>query len=189
MRPDRIVVGECRGGEALDMLQAMNTGHEGSLTTIHANTPRDGVSRLEAMCMQTGADLPIYVIREMIASAVNLIVQLSRFSDGSRKVTYITEMHGQKDNEIQSTDLFRYVQTGVDENGKVQGVFAPTGELPTFFGDFAAKGQPVDKEVFLKNAVPVGPDGDPDLNAVHRLQAQMAAGKQTPPPPPAPVKA
>lgn len=189
MRPDRIVVGECRGGEALDMLQAMNTGHEGSLTTIHANTPRDGVSRLEAMCMQTGADLPIYVIREMIASAVNLIVQLSRFSDGSRKVTYITEMHGQKDNEIQSTDLFRYVQTGVDENGKVQGVFAPTGELPTFFGDFAAKGQPVDKDVFLKNAVPVGPDGDPDLNAVHRLQAQMAAGKQTPPPPPAPVKA
>ena len=133
MRPDRIVVGECRGGEALDMLQAMNTGHEGSLTTIHANTPRDGLSRLEAMCMQTGADLPIFAIREMISSAVNMIVQLSRFSDGSRKVTYITEMTGQKDGAIQSVDLFRYVQTGVDDNGKVQGFFAPTGHLPSFF--------------------------------------------------------
>ncbi len=189
MRPDRIVVGECRGGEALDMLQAMNTGHEGSLTTIHANTPRDGLSRLEAMCMQTGADLPVYVIREMISSAVNMIVQLSRFSDGSRKVTYITEMHGQKDGEIQSTDLFRYVQTGVDENGKVQGVFAPTGELPTFFDEFAAKGQPVDKDVFLKNAVPLGADGEPDKEAVKQLQ-QRLTGKNPPPPAPpaAPVR-
>ncbi|WP_428080610.1 ATPase, T2SS/T4P/T4SS family [Candidatus Avelusimicrobium alvi] len=188
MRPDRIVVGECRGGEALDMLQAMNTGHEGSLTTIHANTPRDGLSRLEAMCMQTGADLPIFAIREMISSAVNMIVQLSRFSDGSRKVTYITEMHGQKDGEIQSTDLFRYVQTGVDENGKVQGMFAPTGHLPTFFDDFAAKGQPVDKDVFLKGAVPLDANGEPDLKAVQRMQ--QAAGNTTPPAPPdAPSKA
>lgn len=183
MRPDRIVVGECRGGEALDMLQAMNTGHEGSLTTIHANTPRDGLSRLEAMCMQTGADLPIFAIREMISSAVNMIVQLSRFSDGSRKVTYITEMHGQKDGEIQSTDLFRYVQTGVDENGKVQGIFAPTGHLPTFFDDFAAKGQPVDKDVFLKGAVPLDANGEPDLKAVQRMQ--QAAGNTIPPAPPA----
>ena len=183
MRPDRIVVGECRGGEALDMLQAMNTGHEGSLTTIHANTPRDGLSRLEAMCMQTGADLPIFAIREMISSAVNMIVQLSRFSDGSRKVTYITEMHGQKDGEIQSTDLFRYVQTGVDENGKVQGMFAPTGHLPTFFDDFAAKGQPVDKDVFLKGAVPLDANGEPDLKAVQRMQ--QAAGNTIPPAPPA----
>ena len=163
MRPDRIVVGECRGGEALDMLQAMNTGHEGSLTTIHANTPRDGLSRLEAMCMQTGADLPIFAIREMISSAVNMIVQLSRFSDGSRKVTYITEMHGQKDGQIQSTDLFRYVQTGVDENGKVQGIFAPTGNFPTFFDEFAAKGQPVDEAVFTKGAVPLDENGEPLL--------------------------
>ena len=171
MRPDRIVVGECRGAEALDMLQAMNTGHEGSLTTIHANTPRDGLSRLEAMCMQASADLPIFAIREMISSAVNMIVQLSRFSDGSRKVTYITEMHGQKDGQIQSTDLFRYVQTGVDENGKVQGIFAPTGKLPTFFHDFKAKGVPVSEEVFTKGAVPVGEDGEPVL-------------PHTPPPPP-----
>ena len=174
MRPDRIVVGECRGGEALDMLQAMNTGHEGSLTTIHANTPRDGLSRLEAMCMQTGADLPIFAIREMISSAVNMIVQLSRFSDGSRKVTYITEMHGQKDGQIQSTDLFRYVQTGVDENGKVQGVFAPTGNFPTFYEEFAAKGQPVEEEVFTKGAVPLDENGEPDLNAVQRLQEELA---------------
>jgi len=179
MRPDRIVVGECRGGEALDMLQAMNTGHEGSLTTIHANTPRDGLSRLEAMCMQTGADLPIFAIREMISSAVNMIVQLSRFSDGSRKVTYITEMHGQKDGQIQSTDLFRYVQTGVDENGKVQGVFAPTGNLPTFYEEFAAKGQPVDEGVFKNGAVPLDENGEPDLAAVQRAQ-----GGDVPPAPP-----
>lgn len=188
MRPDRIVVGECRGGEALDMLQAMNTGHEGSLTTIHANTPRDGLSRLEAMCMQTGAELPVYVIREMISSAVNMIVQLSRFSDGSRKVTYITEMHGQKDGEIQSTDLFRYVQTGVDENGKVQGVFAPTGQLPTFFDEFASKGHPVDKNIFLKNAVPLDENGEPDKQAVARLQQQMAVKNVPPAPPAAPVQ-
>lgn len=165
MRPDRIVVGECRGAEALDMLQAMNTGHEGSLTTIHANTPRDGLSRLEAMCMQASGDLPIFAIREMISSAVNMIVQLSRFSDGSRKVTYITEMHGQKDGQIQSTDLFRYVQTGVDENGKVQGVFAPTGNLPTFYSDFKAKGVPVPEEVFLKGAIKFDAEDHPILPA------------------------
>ncbi len=182
MRPDRIVVGECRGGEALDMLQAMNTGHEGSLTTIHANTPRDGLSRLEAMCLQTGVDLPVRVIREMISSAVNMIVQLSRFSDGSRKVTYITEMHGQEDGIIQSTDLFRYVQTGVDANGKVQGVFAPTGELPTFFDEFEAKGCPVSKEVFTKGAIPLGEDGEPDLKAA----GQQTQGEHVPPPPAAP---
>lgn len=148
MRPDRIVVGECRGSEALDMLQAMNTGHEGSLATIHANTPRDSLTRLEAMCMMASADLPIWAIREMISSAVNLVVQLSRFSDGSRKVTYITEICGQKDGVIQSKDLFRYTQTGVDENGKVQGSFAPTGDLPTFFAEFKAKGIAVPAEIF-----------------------------------------
>lgn len=183
MRPDRIVVGECRGGEALDMLQAMNTGHEGSLTTIHANTPRDGLSRLEAMCMQTGADLPIFAIREMISSAVNMIVQLSRFSDGSRKVTYITEMTGQKDGAIQSVDLFRYVQTGVDDNGKVQGFFAPTGHLPSFFTDFKAKGVPLPEETFTKNAVSFDEAGKPILSA-----AQAAAGGSVVPPPPPGVK-
>lgn len=148
MRPDRIVVGECRGAEALDMLQAMNTGHEGSLATIHANTPRDSLTRLEAMCMMASADLPIWAIREMISSAVNLVVQLSRFSDGSRKVTYITEICGQKDGVIQSKDLFRYTQTGVDEKGKVQGQFAPTGDLPTFYAEFKAKGIDVPSDIF-----------------------------------------
>ncbi|WP_428898237.1 ATPase, T2SS/T4P/T4SS family [Parelusimicrobium proximum] len=153
MRPDRIVVGECRGSEALDMLQAMNTGHEGSLATIHANTPKDGLTRLEAMCMMASADLPIFAIREMISSAVNMIVQLSRFSDGSRKVTYITEMHGQKDGVIQTTDLFRYIQTGVDENGKVQGNFAPTGHKPHFYDEFRAKGIDVPESVFDKQSL------------------------------------
>ncbi len=148
MRPDRIVVGECRGAEALDMLQAMNTGHEGSLATIHANTPRDGLTRLEAMCMMASADLPIWAIREMISSAVNLVVQLSRFSDGSRKVTYVTEICGQKDGVIQSRDLFRYVQTGVNKDGKVEGTFAPTGDLPTFFPEFKAKGIDVPEATF-----------------------------------------
>ncbi len=183
MRPDRIVVGECRGAEALDMLQAMNTGHEGSLTTIHANTPRDGLSRLEAMCMQASGDLPISAIREMISSAVNMIVQLSRFSDGSRKVTYITEMHGQKDGIIQSTDLFRYVQTGVDEDGKVQGVFAPTGQLPTFFEEFAAKGHEVSESVFTNGAVPLDSTGEPDLSAIRRMQG----GEDAPIAPQAPI--
>ncbi len=187
MRPDRIVVGECRGGEALDMLQAMNTGHEGSLTTIHANTPRDGLSRLEAMCLQTGVDLPVRVIREMISSAVNMIVQLSRFSDGSRKVTYITEMHGMENGEILSTDLFRYVQTGVDENGKVQGVFAPTGNLPTFFDEFAAKGWPVDSGVFTQGAIKLDAHGEPDVKSLANA-AQPADRPQAPqaPLPPAP---
>ena len=187
MRPDRIVVGECRGAEALDMLQAMNTGHEGSLTTIHANTPRDGLSRLEAMCMQASGDLPISAIREMISSAVNMIVQLSRFSDGSRKVTYITEMHGQKDGVIQSTDLFRYVQTGVDENGKVQGVFAPTGQLPTFFEEFSAKGHDVSESVFTNGAVPLDSTGEPDLSAIRRMQGEnVPVAPQAPVLPPAP---
>ncbi len=148
MRPDRIVVGECRGPEALDMLQAMNTGHEGSLATIHANTPRDGLTRLEAMCMMASADLPIWAIREMISSAVNVIVQLSRFSDGTRKVTYVTEICGQKEGVIQSKDLFRYNQTGVDKDGKVIGAFGPTGDLPGFFNEFKAKGIDVSQETF-----------------------------------------
>ena len=191
MRPDRIVVGECRGAEALDMLQAMNTGHEGSLTTIHANTPRDGLSRLEAMCMQASGDLPIFAIREMISSAVNMIVQLSRFSDGSRKVTYITEMHGQKDGQIQSTDLFRYVQTGVDENGKVLGMFAPTGNLPTFYNDFKAKGVPVPEDVFLKGAIKFDEADNPILPQAPQAPAAPTAPSapatpQAPNPPAAP---
>jgi len=148
MRPDRIVVGEVRGAEALDMLQAMNTGHEGSLATIHANSPRDALTRLEAMCLMAGADLPIWALREMISSAVHLIVQLTRFSDGTRKVTAITEITGRDENQILTHDIFRYIQTGMDENGKVLGYFTATGEPPKFYQDFKTHGINVPIDLF-----------------------------------------
>ena len=131
MRPDRIVVGEVRSGEAIDMLQAMNTGHDGSLTTLHSNSPRDALSRLETMAMMAGLDLPIRIVREQIASAVDVIVQQSRFPDGSRKVTYITEVAGMEGDTIVMTDVFKFVQTGVDE-GMIQGQLRPTGIRPLF---------------------------------------------------------
>ena len=118
MRPDRIVVGECRGGEALDMLQAMNTGHEGSLTTLHANTPRDGLARLETMVLMAGMDLPLVAIREQIASAVHIVVQQTRFACGSRKVTSITEISGMESGKIQMQELFRFVSQGYRGDGQ-----------------------------------------------------------------------
>ncbi len=148
MRPDRIVVGEVRGSEALDMLQAMNTGHEGSLATIHANTPRDALTRMEAMCLMAGADLPIWALREMIASAVHMIVQLTRFSDGTRKITAITEITGREENQILIHDIFRYHQTGMDENGKVVGYFSATGDPPKFYKEFETHGIPMPVEIF-----------------------------------------
>ncbi len=148
MRPDRIVVGEVRGSEALDMLQAMNTGHEGSLATIHANTPRDALTRLEAMCLMAGADLPIWALREMISSAVHMIVQLTRFSDGTRKITAITEITGREENQISTHDIFKYYQTGMDENGKVVGYFTATGDPPKFYKDFETHGFKVPIEIF-----------------------------------------
>ena len=152
MRPDRIVVGECRGGEALDMLQAMNTGHDGSLTTAHANSPRDILSRLEVMVMMSGMDLPITAIREQIASAVNLIVQQTRFPCGSRKVTYVTEIVGMESGIIQLQDIFRYRQDGVDENGKVVGEFEACGFIPQFYEDLKKIGVEVDLSIFSKNS-------------------------------------
>lgn len=148
MRPDRIVVGEVRSSEALDMLQAMNTGHEGSLATIHANTPRDALTRMEAMCLMAGADLPIWALREMISSAVHMIVQLTRFPDGTRKITAVTEITGREENQILIHDLFRYHQTGMDENGKVVGYFSATGDPPKFFKDFETHGIPMPVELF-----------------------------------------
>ena len=140
MRPDRIIVGECRGGEALAMLQAMNTGHDGSLTTAHANTPRDTISRLETMCLMAGMDLPIKAIREQIASAVDLIVQQERMKDGSRKVSYITEVVGMEGETIQLQDIFIFEQTGVDERGKIVGRLRPTGVRPRFVDKFEQYG-------------------------------------------------
>jgi len=148
MRPDRIVVGECRGGEALDMLQAMNTGHDGSLTTAHANTPRDTLARLEVMVMMAGMDLPAAAIREQVASAVDLIVQQSRFSDGTRKITHISEITGTESGVVQLQDIFLYKQTGMDENGKITGHFEATGQIPEFYEDLAARGIAVDMEIF-----------------------------------------
>ncbi|NMB67329.1 MAG: CpaF family protein [Chloroflexi bacterium] len=132
MRPDRIVVGEVRGGEALDMLQAMNTGHDGSLTTLHANTARDAISRLETMCLMAGMDLPVKVIRQQIASAVDVIVQQSRMRDGTRKVTSITEVSGMEGDTVVMTEIFKYEQTGVDAQGKAIGDLKPTGIRPLF---------------------------------------------------------
>jgi pilus assembly protein CpaF len=132
MRPDRIVIGECRGGETLDMLQAMNTGHDGSLTTAHANTPRDMLSRLETMCLMAGMDLPAKAIREQIASAVDMIVQQSRLRDGSRKVTYCTEVQGMEGDVVVLSDIFVFEQLGI-ENGKIIGRLKPTGVRPKFY--------------------------------------------------------
>jgi len=148
MRPDRIVVGECRGEEALDMLQAMNTGHEGSLTTIHANTPRDALARLETMVLMSGMELPIRAIREQVGSAIHLICQISRFSDGSRKVSKITEVSGLEGDRITLQDIFDFKQTGLDEAGKVMGAIHPTGAVPTFIEEIATRGIQFDRRIF-----------------------------------------
>ncbi len=151
MRPDRIVIGECRGGETLDMLQAMNTGHDGSLTTVHANTPRDAISRLETLVLMAGLDMPIKVIRQQISSAVDLIVQQSRLKDGSRKVTAITEVAGMEGDTIVLTDIFKFEQTGIAADGKVIGQLKPTGIRPLFTPRLEAAGFKLPPEIFGAN--------------------------------------
>ena len=148
MRPDRIIVGECRSGEALDMLQAMNTGHDGSLTTVHANSPRDVISRLETMVLMSGLDLPSRAIREQISSAVDLIVHESRMSDGSRRITHITEVLGLEGTQTIMQDIFEFKQTGVDADGKIIGFLAPTGSVPTFFEQIKSRGLSLDPVIF-----------------------------------------
>jgi len=132
MRPERIIIGECRGGEALDMLQAMNTGHSGSMTTLHANTPRDGQARLETMIMMAGLDLPIKAMRQQISSAVDIIIQANRLQGGPRKVTTITEVMGMEQDMIVMQDVFRFRQVGIDQNGRAYGQFESTGVRPSF---------------------------------------------------------
>ena len=139
MRPDRIIVGEFRGGEALDMLQAMNTGHDGSMSTGHANTPRDMLSRLETMVLMAGVDLPLRAIREQVSSAVDLIVHQSRLKDGTRKVTNITEVQGMEGDVIVMQDVFVFEQTGIVD-GKIQGRLKPTGIRPKFVEKFEIMG-------------------------------------------------
>lgn len=150
MRPDRIIVGECRGAEALDMLQAMNTGHDGSMTTCHANNPRDALSRLENMVMMAGFELPSSAIREQIASAINLIVQQTRMPDGSRKIVKITEVCGRENNTILLQDIFSYEQEGYDENFKVVGRHTATGNIPRFIEELRQSGDlKLDMSVFV----------------------------------------
>lgn len=148
MRPDRIVVGECRGGEALDMLQAMNTGHDGSLTTGHANTPRDMLRRLEVMVLMAGMDLPVQAIREQIASAVQIIVQQTRFGDGSRRITSITEITGMEQSTILLNEIFNYQQQGFDEHGRIKGYYHATGQVPEFYEELSKRGIGVNMEIF-----------------------------------------
>jgi pilus assembly protein CpaF len=149
MRPDRIIVGEVRAGEAFDMLQAMNTGHDGSLTTVHANSPRDALARIENMVLMAGFDLPIRAIREQIASAIQLVVQVARLRDGSRRVTQVTEISGMEGQVVTMQDLFVFDQQGIDENGKVVGGIRPTGLRPKFAERIESAGIPVPPELFI----------------------------------------
>ena len=154
MRPDRILVGECRGPESLDMLQAMNTGHDGSMTTIHANSTYDVLSRLDSMILMSGVELPVRAIREMIASAVDMIVQTARLSDGSRKVLAIAEISGMKDEmHINLNDIFIFKQTGVDAQGKVQGYFTATGYKPSFLDEIRVRGVSISDDIFIPATV------------------------------------
>lgn len=152
MRPDRIVVGECRDGAALDMLQAMNTGHDGSMTTTHANSPKECVARLETLCMMAGMELPVRAIREQLASAVHLIVQISRMSDGSRKIISITEVGGIQGDVVTLAEIFRFKETGYDKNRRIIGQFQATGVVPSFIQKLADKGVHIPREIFSNEA-------------------------------------
>ncbi len=148
MRPDRIIVGEVRGGEALDMLQAMNTGHDGSLTTVHANSPRDAVSRLETLALISGLELPLRVVREQIASAIDLVVQQTRMRDGSRKVTGISEIAGMEGDTVVMSDIFRFEERGIDQNGSALGELKATGIRPMFSHRLETAGFTLGPEIF-----------------------------------------
>ena len=167
MRPDRIIVGECRGGEALDMLQAMNTGHDGSLTTVHANSPRDVVSRLETMVLMSGMDLPSRAIREQIASAVDVVIHESRLSDGSRKVIAVSEVTGLEGSQIVMQDIFSFRQEGIDEDGKVLGRLAPTGSVPSWFDQLPGRGFVCDPRMF-----------DPDAGVSVKIMRREQRGQE-----------
>ena len=148
MRPDRIIIGECRGGEALDMLQAMNTGHDGSLTTLHANAPRDALNRLETLVLMAGVELPIRAIRDQIASAIHLLVHETRLPDGTRKIVAVSEITGREGETIVLQDLFRFEATGMDRDGRVIGAYRPVGTVPKFVHDLRARGVAVDLSLF-----------------------------------------
>ena len=153
MRPERIIIGECRGAETLDMLQAMNTGHEGSMTTLHANTPRDAIARMETMIMMSGFELPLRAMRTQISSAINLIVQATRLPGGPRKITYITEVVGMEQETIVMQDIFRFNREGVDESGRAYGKFVSTGIRPTFMQRLESAGVRLPASVFRERVM------------------------------------
>ncbi|EMI17714.1 type II/IV secretion system protein, TadA subfamily [Rhodopirellula maiorica SM1] len=153
MRPERIIIGECRGGETLDMLQAMNTGHDGSLTTIHANTPRDAIARLETLVMMAGFDLPVKAIRQQISGAVDVLIQANRLQGGPRRVTAITEVVGMEQDTIVLQDIYRYVQKGVDEDGKAFGHFECTGVRPSFMDKLESSGVRLPASAFRERVI------------------------------------
>jgi pilus assembly protein CpaF len=152
MRPDRIIVGECRGGEALDMLQAMNTGHDGSLTTLHANSPRDTLARLETLVLMAGTELPVKAIREQITSAIDLVVQQTRLRDGSRRISHITEVQRMEGESIVLEDIFRLERQGVGRDGRILAYHRPTGVRPLFMEQLAAEGQDLPADIFLPDS-------------------------------------
>ncbi len=153
MRPDRVIIGECRGPETLDMLQAMNTGHEGSMTTVHANNPRDAVSRIETLILMGGSELPLKAIRHQVASAVNMIIQANRLQGGPRKITSITEVVGMEQDTIVTQEIFRFVQDGIDANGKAYGHFEATGVRPSFMPRLEASGVRLPANLFAPRAL------------------------------------
>jgi len=154
MRPDRVIIGEVRGGEALDMLQAMNTGHDGSLATLHANTPRDAISRLENMVSMAGLKLPMSAMRSQIASAVDVILQLERMEDGTRRITSITEVQGMEGEIITMSEIFKFARTGLDDQGKVAGYFTATGVVPNFFEKLKKRGSDMSTGLFKPKTLP-----------------------------------
>jgi pilus assembly protein CpaF len=148
-----VIIGECRGGETLDMLQAMNTGHEGSMTTVHANSPRDAMARLEVMVSMSGFDIPMRALRQQICSAINIIVQANRMTGGKRKVTRVTEITGMEGDQVQLQDIFAFDQTGMDENGMAQGHFTVTGIRPKCLDRIVARGINLPGDLFLRRVI------------------------------------
>jgi pilus assembly protein CpaF len=153
MRPERIIIGECRGAEALDMLQAMNTGHAGSMTTLHANSVRDGLARLETMIMMAGFELPIKAMRQQVASAIDLVIQANRLQGGPRRLTSITEVMNMEQDVIIMQEIFRYKQLGIDQNGRAYGQFEATGVRPSFVGRLESKGVKLPSNMFQERVL------------------------------------
>ena len=168
MRPDRIVVGECRDGAALDMLQAMNTGHDGSMTTVHANNAKEAIGRLETLCLMAGMDLPARAIKEQIASAVNLIVQIGRLSDGSRKVKSVTEVVGMQGDVVTLSEIFKFKEEGFDKKRKIIGSFQSTGLVPSFIEKFEARGVQIPRSIFSNEKAPENPNANKVLMSARR---------------------